>query len=137
MLASTKARTPDPRQKTPPKGKLLLIDWSFSRPLKNAEIHLDLLYGNFTKELRIIPMPASPNGEIAFSLTEQEEERLKGILTYKATIYKKGETTPFKEYSHPLFVHLIETTEPLFIPSLFEKEDSEDESEKGERLDNP
>lgn len=112
LLASTHVATPDPRQANPPLGRRLIISWQVPSEIveKEAQIHLDVIYWNYTEESFTFPVKKR-KGEVLLSLLGQEFDEKKGFLTYKACIKtKEGEI--YREWKQQLWVELIHTEEP-------------------------
>lgn len=106
-LASSFAKTPDPRQLEPPKGERLLIQWNlFSQDVQEELIcSLSLIYRNYEEETINYKVDAKRD-VISYFLLGERYESTKGIMTYKVEILsKKGEIV--KSFKHQLWTKLI------------------------------
>lgn len=106
-LASTHVGTPDPRQLTPPFGQELIIDWQVPQDLlkKNPVCVLHVMYRDYTTEEFFYDIRYKI-GYWKYALLNEEFERRKGILTYRAEIVTDGGEV-YKEWKHQLWVNLI------------------------------
>ncbi|MCH9630373.1 MAG: hypothetical protein S4CHLAM37_03690 [Chlamydiia bacterium] len=106
-LASSFAKTPDPRQLDPPSGERLLIQWN----LLSKDVHedlicsLSLIYKNYEEETVHYKVDAKRD-VISYFLLGDRYETTKGIMTYKVEILtKEGEVV--KSFKHQLWTKLI------------------------------
>ncbi|QVL56698.1 MAG: hypothetical protein KFB93_04765 [Simkaniaceae bacterium] len=106
-LASTYVGSPDPRQKNPPKGQELIMEWRLPRETveEKMTLVLELLYKNYTQETISYPV-SSRRGVITYSLIGKKYKEKEGLLTYKAEIRdEKG--TVLQEWKQQLWTELI------------------------------
>lgn len=106
-LASTYVGSPDPRQKNPPKGQELMIEWRLPRDdlQQKMTLVLEILYKNHTRKTFSYPI-STRRGLITYSLLGKEYQEKKGLLTYKAEILTdKG--TVLKEWKQRLWTERI------------------------------
>jgi len=106
-LASTFARTPDPRQENPPIGQRLFVQWRLPRWTKKEtlRVNLKLVFKDYTEKVLTYPL-YHPRGVIIYSLLDEEYEQKRGLLTYMAEIVDE-EGKVIKEWKHQLWVKLI------------------------------
>ncbi len=106
-LASTHAKTPDPRQDHPPIGQMLVLDWRVPSEIlkKKPQVVLDLIFWDYTT--KTVEIPIRKHLDYAtFKLLNEDYDKTGGILTYKAKIVTQdGEV--FREWKHQLWVNLI------------------------------
>jgi hypothetical protein len=107
FLASTQAKTPDPRQENPPLGERLIIEWQLPRSLLEQEpsLHLHVIYKNYTEKVFVYPVHHRLD-YVVYSLLDQEYQESKGILTYKADVQTQ-EGKSFVDWKHQLWTNLI------------------------------
>ncbi|MES2121369.1 MAG: hypothetical protein V4492_01160 [Chlamydiota bacterium] len=106
-LASTHAKTPDPRQDHPPIGQMLVLDWRVPTEIlkKKPRVLLDLIFWDYTTKTVEIPIRKRLD-YATFKVLNEDYEKTGGILTYKAKIVTQdGEV--FREWKHQLWVNLI------------------------------
>ena len=106
-LASTHAKTPDPRQDHPPLGQMLVLDWRVPKEIlkKKPVLVLDLILWDYTT--RQIRIEVDKRMDYAtYRLLDEEYEKSGGILTYKAAIVLQDGTL-YREWKHQLWVNLI------------------------------
>ena len=106
-LASTYVGTPDPRQKNPPKGQELIVEWQIPKDVlkKNPKIYLTVIYRDYSEAQFIYPI-SYKSGYVVYSLLDGEFDRTKGLLSYKAEIrVEEGEV--FRFWQHQLWVNII------------------------------
>ncbi len=111
-LASSHVKTPDPRQKTPPQGERLVIEWKVPETLleENLTLCLKVIYKDYSEEIFVYPVLHRMD-YIVYTLVGEAFKSKKGILTYKVDIVKEnGEV--FKEWKHQLFTNLIILDQP-------------------------
>lgn len=106
-LASTFVGSPDPRQKNPPRGQELIMEWRLSRDFaeEGMTLVLDVLYKNYAQESFSYPI-SRRRGVITYSLLGDEYKEKEGLLTYKAEIRDK-EGTVLHEWKQQLWTELI------------------------------
>lgn len=106
-LASTHAKTPDPRQDHPSIGQMLVLDWRVPKATlkQKPQLVLDLILWDYTT--RTVRFPVEKRMDyVTYKLLDEEYEKSGGILTYKAAIVtESGEI--FREWKHQLWVNLI------------------------------
>lgn len=123
-LASTHAKTPDPRQAHPPIGQMLILDWRVPKEIykKKPEVVLDLILWDYTT--RQIRFPIDKRMDFTtYKLLDQDYQTSGGILTYKAAIVTAdGEV--FREWKHQLWVNLITINQETTPPPTEEKTES-------------
>lgn len=121
-LASSHVKTPDPRQKNPPLGEKLIIDWSLPPELlsENPRIVLYLIFKTHQEKQLVYPITSRAGYEVYSLLGEEFKER-KGLLTYRAEIVT-DEGRVYREWTHQLWVNLIN----------FEEMSSEPKADKSE-----
>lgn len=132
-LASTHVGSPDPRQKNPPKGEELILEWQIPKEIlqKNPSIYLQVVYKDYSEVEKVYPI-AHKAGYVVYRLVGEEFQKTKGLLAYKAEL-KTGDGEVFRTWQHQLFVNVIrleepqeettQTTEAIYVP-----EDDEEES---------
>jgi hypothetical protein len=140
-LASTHARTPDPRQANPPMGQRIIMNWWLPSQIfaQKPRLDLHLIFWNNTEKIISYPLRSRVGTKVYFLLGE-EFITTEGILTYKAAIVtENGEV--FSEWKHQLWVNLIhfEGEEPYLPPPEVEShmnrlEEIEDEEEDNTQL---
>lgn len=106
-LASTQLGTPDPRQKNPPIGERLIIEWKVPRDYlsKDPSLYLHVIYKDYTEAYFTYSMPYKVD-YVTYTLVGDEYEQKKGILTYQAELRAKEES-PFITWKHQLWTKLI------------------------------
>ncbi len=106
-LASTYVGSPDARQKNPPKGQELILEWRL--PMESVDekmvLVLDVLYKNYAQETISYPV-LRRRGLVIYSLLGDEYKEKNGFLTYKAEI-RTGEGEVLKEWKQQLWTELI------------------------------
>ena len=106
-LASSYVGTPDPLQKNPPTGQMLIVSWRIPESVfqKKPFIRLDLLLWDYTT--RSIEIPIEHRMDFAtYRLLDEEYKSSGGILSFKGEIVEEnGEI--FREWRHQLWVNLI------------------------------
>ncbi len=106
-LASVALNTPDPRQKNPPLGEKLIIEWRVPREYlaHKPMLYLHVIYKDYTEAFFTYPMPYKMDYAV-YDLLGEEYLRKKGILTYQAEV-RAPQGEPFLEWKHQLFTKLI------------------------------
>lgn len=106
-LASTHAKTPDPRQDHPPLGQMLVLDWRVPKEVLKQKpvLVLDLLLWDYTTKQVRFPIDKRMD-YVTYKLLNQDYEKSGGILTYKAAIVLE-DGTPYRQWKHQLWVNLI------------------------------
>ncbi len=106
-LASTYVGSPDPRQKNPPRGQELIMEWRLPRDFSHEKMTLvlDILYKNYTQETLSYPI-SRRRGVITYSLLGNDYQEKEGLLTYKAEIRDK-EGVVIQEWKQQLWTELI------------------------------
>jgi len=106
-LASTFVESPDPRQKNPPKGEKLIIEWRLPSYVLHQYItlQLNIIYNNYSEQTLYYPVNQR-KGIIIYSLLEDQYYKTGGFLTYVAKI-KKSDGTVLKEWKQWLWVDRI------------------------------
>lgn len=112
QLASTFVGSPDPRQKNPPTGQELAIEWRLPpEAMKNRlQLTLSVLYKDYSQKTFVYPIDRK-RGVVTYALLNQEYFEKKGLLTYKAEITSsEGET--IKHWQQILWTNLIMLEDP-------------------------
>ncbi|HKY99981.1 MAG TPA: hypothetical protein VJ112_02325 [Rhabdochlamydiaceae bacterium] len=106
-LASTQAKTPDPRQDHPPQGQMIAIDWRVPNSIfkKKPEVVLDLIFWDYTTKTVCFPIEHRM-GYVTYSLLDEDYLKTGGILTYKVEIVTEDGDI-YEEWKHQLWVNLI------------------------------
>gem|GEM_PF-941111 len=136
-LASTALNTPDPRQKNPPVGEKLIVEWKLPREVVSAgsSLELHVIYRDYTEAFFTYPI-SHPMDYVVYTLIGSEYGSRKGILTYEAQV-NTGAETPFLHWKHQLFTRLIvirDEEQPVEESSSFTNESNssvEDQSRQG------
>ncbi len=112
-LASSHIGSPDPRQKNPPYGQMLTIDWNIPKSIldQHPKIVLDVIYWDNTHDVLYFPID-SRIGYTCYKLLNETYEAKKGFLAYKAHIVTENGTI-YREWTHQLWVHWIQEEEVL------------------------
>ncbi len=134
-LASSHVGTPDPRQKNPPFGQELIIEWQVPQEVveKKPSIHLEVIYKDYSESRFIYPI-SYKTGYVTYNLLGEEYKKTKGLLAYKGEIQTEDGSV-FRRWQHQLWVNVIrledsdEEPEPKeeIIPAA-DEEDEEEES---------
>ena|SRR3990167_6966884 len=108
FLASTHVRTPDSRQKNPPLGDRLILEWQVPRGLLHEDplFQLHVIYKDYTEQFFTYPILHRTDYAV-YTLEGEEYLEKKGILTYEAKILTNKDAV-FREWKHQLFVQLIQ-----------------------------
>lgn len=106
-LASTFVGSPDPRQKNPPKGQELIMEWRLPEEAMEEEITLvlSIIYRNHTEKTICYPLKRR-RGVVTYSLLGKQYKETEGLLTYKAEIVGKDQTV-IKQWKQQLWTDLI------------------------------
>lgn len=106
-LASTQLGTPDPRQKNPPTGERLIIEWKVPREYLSKEVSLCLhvIYKDYTEAYFTYPVPYRMD-YVVYNLLGEDYLQKKGILTYEAELTSK-EGSSLLTWKHQLWTKLI------------------------------
>lgn len=107
-LASTYVGSPDPRQKDPPKGQELMMEWRLPEEAlqENPILVLDLIYKDYTKGKICHPIDRK-RGIFTYALLNPEFREKGGFLTYKAEI-RSEQGAVMKQWKGQLWAELIE-----------------------------
>jgi hypothetical protein len=128
-LASTQLKTPDPRQKNPPMGEKLIIEWKVPKEclVQEPTLHLHVIYKDYTEEYFVYPI-AHRLDYVVYSLVGEQYLCKKGILTYQAQVKTLNDKS-ILDWKHQLWTKLI----------ILEEEDSSScaESNSSSVLDQP
>ncbi len=110
-LASTHASTPDKRQKSPPVGEMIVMDWRIPKELLGEKpyVELHVLYGNYTEKTFCFPV-SHRMGYAKYKNINQEFYDTGGIITYRADL-KLASGQVYKSWTHQLWVNLISLEE--------------------------
>lgn len=106
-LASTHVGSPDPRQKCPPHGQLIIVEWWVPPPIlkRDPKIVLHVLLRDYSERVVEFPICKRLGYEI-FPILGEEFDESCGLLTYKAEIVTcDGEV--YREWKHQMWVQLI------------------------------
>ena len=106
FLASSRIKTPDPRQENPPCGQRLLIAWCFPQDLFDQELTLYVTVRLWNQTEQQIDLPVkSKHSHTALDFPAATQENR--ILTYRIVVLtKEGET--LETWNHPLWTELIQ-----------------------------
>lgn len=106
-LASTFVGSPDPRQKNPPRGQELILEWRLpeSSLLEKPVLVLSVIYKNHTEEKVCYPITRR-RGVVTYSVLNEEYKKTEGFLTYKAEVLTADDTI-LKEWKQHLWTDLI------------------------------
>ncbi len=106
-LASVFVGSPDPRKKAADKGEKLLVEWNLpaKETKKPLTLKLDVLYGNYTSDIKEYPIDYK-RGHILFKLLNEEYKEKKGMIAYRAEILTSKKKV-LQKWQHVLFVDLI------------------------------
>lgn len=106
-LASTFVGSPDPRQKKPPKGQELMIEWRLPESVMDEKftLVLDVFYKNDSVETFYYPVEKR-RGMVTYALLDEKYKEKGGLLTYKAEIRNEKEKI-FKQWKQQLWTELI------------------------------
>jgi len=107
FLASTKVKTPDPRQHSIDRGQRLIIAWSvpsanFKRNQWSLRAYLQ--YGNRKEEVKEIPV-CKQSGDWILEWVGDEFYRKRGVASYKVDLLKDGQIE--KTFRHQLYCEII------------------------------
>ncbi len=133
-LASSHVGTPDPRQKNPPIGERLVIEWNVPVEVikEEATLHLQVIYKDYSQSFFTYPMPYRLD-YVVYTLQGEEYKEKRGILTYKAEVVKKDGSI-FRQWKHQLWAELVIIDEPTSSDVFFDEEEQfyEEEPSKEE-----
>ncbi|MBX9924571.1 MAG: hypothetical protein K2Y01_10715 [Rhabdochlamydiaceae bacterium] len=112
-LASTYVGTPDPRQKDPPIGQKLILEWQIPKELiaEHPSLHLQVIYRNYAEAQFVYPI-SYKSGYIVYSLVGEEYKKTGGLLSYRAQIQNQDGVV-FRSWQHQLWVQLLHLEEPV------------------------
>ena len=112
QLASTFVGSPDPRQKNPPTGQELTIEWRLPPEVMNEKLQLELsiLYRDYSRATFTYPVDRR-RGVVTYALLNEEYFERDGLLTYKAEILD-SDGKILKEWKQILWTDLITLEEP-------------------------
>ena len=115
-LASTHVNTPDPKQESPPNGKRLIMSWHIPKDIFERKhfIELDIIYWDYTEGHFTYPIE-SQKGYVLYSLLNEEFEKKKGLLSYKARIVT-SDGFEYRNWKQQLWVDLIHVDEESYEP---------------------
>jgi hypothetical protein len=107
-LASTHVATPDKRQKNPPYGEMIIMNWRVPKEVleKNPELQLHVLYGDYTQKTFAYPVKKRM-GYYTYKDLNEVFTNHKGIITYSAEL-KLDDGSIYKSWKHQLWVKLID-----------------------------
>jgi hypothetical protein len=107
-LASTHVATPDKRQKNPPYGEMIIMNWRVPKEIleKNPELQLHVLYGDYTQKTFAYPVKKRM-GYFTYKDLNEVFTNHKGIITYCADL-KLNDGSIYKSWKHQLWVKLID-----------------------------
>lgn len=110
-LASTHVGSPDPRLAHPPLGQKLVVGWSVPSEIlqKEPKVVLRLLFWDHSEKEIAYPI-AYRTGYEVYSLLNEEFEKSKGLLTYRADIVMTDGQI-YRTWKHQLWVNLIRLDE--------------------------
>ncbi len=131
-LASTYVGSPDPRQKNPPKGQELILEWQIPKEVldKKPSIHLQIIYKDYSEAQKIYPI-THKTGYVVYTLVGKEFKKTKGLLAYKAELQTEdGEV--FRVWQHQLWVNIIRLEEPKeeTLPNVADETQPETDEEE-------
>lgn len=105
-LASTFAKTPDPRQSSPPKGERLIIQWNLMQEdVKDYVCKLSLIYRNYEQETIYFSVERERD-VFSYFLLGEKYEKTGGIMTYKVEILSSNKEI-VQSFKHQLWTNLI------------------------------
>jgi hypothetical protein len=110
-LASTHVGSPDPRQKCPPHGQLLVAEWWVPAWLleRAPRLKLHILFRNYSEEVVEFPI-CRRLGYESYPVLDAKFDETGGLLTYRAEIVT-GDGQVFREWKHQMWVNLISLEE--------------------------
>jgi len=106
-LASSFAKTPDPRQKHPPKGEQLLVEWNLPSKWDKEHLFLELhlIYHDCFEETFRYDLDKL-RGDLSYFLLGEHYQKTGGLMTYEVQI--KTETDQIVEqFKQALFTKII------------------------------
>ncbi len=106
-LASSFAETPDPRQKHPPKGEQLLVEWNLPSKWDKEHLFLQLhvIYNDYLEDTFVYSLDG-PRGDLSYFLLGEHYQRSGGLMTYEAQI-KTEEGVVIQQFKQALFTKII------------------------------
>lgn len=107
FLASTKVKTPDPRQHPVDRGQRLIVAWSApSADLKNETwtLRAYLQYGSRKEEVKEASV-RKHSGEWILEWVGDEFYKKRGVVSYKVDLLKNGHIE--KTFRHQLYCEII------------------------------
>ena len=115
-LASTEVKSPDPRQKHPPYGQMLTVEWQLPQKLlvENPLVMLDVIFWDNVERHYVWPIQER-RGFVTLPIVNKQFEKTGGVLAYRAKILTE-EGVVFREWRHQLWVNLITTDEQPMLP---------------------
>jgi hypothetical protein len=110
-LASTHVGTPDPRQKNPPIGQMVVVEWHMPSEIleKKPYAEVYIVFWNYVEKKITFPID-SKWGYKSYTLLNDEYLKTGGILTYRAEVLTSDHKV-YKEWKHQLWVNLIQVTD--------------------------
>lgn len=132
-LASSYVGSPDPRQKNPPTGQELIMEWQVPQEIidKKASICLDVIYRDYSEAEFVYPI-SHKTGYVTYFLLDAEYKQKKGLLSYKGEI-RTDDGEVFRSWQHQLWVKVIrledageEEPEEEIIPEADEQDEEEE-----------
>lgn len=110
-LASTHVGSPDPRQKCPPSGQMLIVEWWVPPPLlkKEPRIIVQVLFRDYSEQIMEFPIQKRVGYE-TFLFPSVAQDPKRAMLAYKAEIVT-GDGEVYREWKHQMWVKLIEVKE--------------------------
>jgi hypothetical protein len=129
-LASTYVGTPDPRQKDPPIGQKLIIEWQIPGELleKHPFISLQVIYRDYSEAQYVYPL-SYKSGYTVYLLDGEEYQKTRGLLSYKAEL-KTSEGEVFRTWQHQLWVPVIRLEQSFPLQSEEEVPEPEETPEE-------
>jgi hypothetical protein len=134
-LASSHVGSPDPRQKNPPKGQELIIEWQIPEDIlrQKPSIHLEMIYRDYSEEKKVYSI-SHKSGYVVYTLVDDQYKKSKGLLAYKAEIVT-DDGQVFRRWQHQMWVKIIrleetkeEETSSEPVDELHQQETEEEES---------
>lgn len=106
-LASTYVKSPDPRQKNPPKGEELVIEWTLPSSVmkKKPFLRLSLIYNDYSQE-HLTRKILRRSGSVNYSVLGKKFKEKQGLLTYKVDVVS-SDNKILKEWRQALWTPLI------------------------------
>lgn len=106
-LASTFVGSPDPRQKSPPKGENLILEWHVPKESlkENLKLVLNVVYQDRTQATFTHALHHR-SGTWVYSLVDQEYMKKKGIFSYQVKVVTADEQSLYS-WKHRMWVEII------------------------------